>query len=198
MPLRNDHDSFSRFTSVFQKAIVVIMLLVMLSTMSLAVDCTPGKDGYCQPECREVDFDCVNNPNQEVYVAANDSQQAEPSFQDTENTVSPASNAIEKDGAQLQRSTEEDEDADDSPTDTFLLIAAVVGAVLLLAITLVIVRRYEIQKGMAAKEYKMLVTYIRNVRAQGYKDEAIRRTLLKRAYSKEIVDKAFKALEERP
>jgi hypothetical protein len=171
------------------------MLLLLSSKLIIAEDdCFPGIDDVCDPNCIDVDFDCVDNPHQEglFYEKIRD-QNNSLSLNDTGNKSKTLdlqnkiilTNKLEGDFIETKSIS--------SLSDQIVIYGSI--TILLLSITLYFLfRRIKLLKREKELRESTLLNYILKLRSQHYSDEAIKSAFIKQGYPPQYVDKLLNTI----
>ncbi|MGM5480166.1 MAG: hypothetical protein ACQESC_01780 [Nanobdellota archaeon] len=169
---------------VFVTLVVVVM---PANTLAQANDCVQGIDGYCDPSCREVDFDCLSNPNLEGRQSSSNT-----SSQTTDQHINGLDDTEHTSNENISEQAVIPQFIRDNLRE--LLISAIALLFFIIAITLFI--HVHKRRHGTSQQLRQLQDYVRKVRSLGYSDEQIRSTLKQQGYSHNIVTTVFNSLEE--
>ena len=211
-------------TSVLFSILLVLLVFISFSSI-VSAQCFQGIDGVCDYNCIEVDFDCIENPNQEGIIYEE---------QESLGTQDVAETFVENTGENnlLENGTDsfseviidfvfEDEDlispseieyvfpdegnedeyfeiikeTKNEPWSLWLILGGFISVLVLLGIILLIYLRVKHSKRVFSAQQNQLIDYILKLRYQKYSDAQIKKLFLDRGYTEQFINGLFKELK---
>ncbi|MFP4118450.1 MAG: hypothetical protein ACLFTH_00155 [Candidatus Woesearchaeota archaeon] len=177
---------------------ITLLTILVLTSLSAAAECVPGIDGYCDPECLEVDFDCARNPNQESKqqpIDEKNNTSYEPS--------NPYKGLLENDsliviGTDKQSLPSYEREKDGASRRLYFYAVGLAAFLLLSGMAFLAMHRLELKRGDDKELLESIIFHMKRLRHRGHSDEEIKKMFLQRQHHPKMIEKAFKALERKP
>ncbi len=201
--------TLSNKTLFFLLFIILTLIITIHAThfVKAETQCFQGIDGVCDEACKTVDFDCIDNPNQEgllndkILLENEQQPSATAIIQPKSNSPVISESSDQQTDVEIVRPEnprvpgEEIEIYQKKPLSKQILLFGSIGIVLLIAMLFFVIKRIEESERQWAKSQEQLTSFIKELQHNNYSDEKIKELFRKRGYTEKIIQKLFKIIE---